>query len=93
MAKKKTEKKFRWVRLALSNDAFANLEGLVTKNRSRSKIITELLEHFADCPLAWLNIVAANAERRILTKRLQNGEDVLDIRRGQPTENKENDQL
>ena len=71
MAKKKdTEKKFRWVRLAISNEAYSNLEYLAkTLKISRSAVITKLLK---PTPMALLEKLQAELENDALRIRRSN---------------------
>lgn len=68
MAKKKdTEKKFRWVRLALSNHAYANLEHLAKFLKiSKSSVVTKLLK---PSPMALLEKLQAQLEADALRIR------------------------
>lgn len=72
----KTEKKFRVVRLALSNDAYSNLESLSKALKvSRSRVITILLD-MNQCPLEIMERIAAHLDAK----------QTLQIRREEMTE-------
>lgn len=86
----KTKKpKFRWLKVAVSLETFANIEATAKRNKiTRSKVVSECTERLSDSPLDFLNLRTENLfrqqARRELEKRIakMGTTDVLNIRRG-----------
>ena len=82
MAKKKhTEKKFRWLKLALSINAYANIERISRRLKvSRSRVITIMLD---GSPLEVMELL----DYKLKAGKLENNElenDALRIRNSKP---------
>jgi len=89
MAKKKTEPKFRWLKVAVSNETYANIEATAKRNKiTRSKVIAECTDRLKDSPLDFMNLRVENINRqqvrRELNKRITDmgTRNALNIRKG-----------
>ena len=85
----KTKPKFRWLKVAVSNETYASIEATAKRNKiTRSKVIAECTDRLKDAPLDFMNLRVENINRQQarleLEKRIADmgTTDALDIRKG-----------